>query len=546
MQGLESIKFIPLGQRALIIQWPEVIDPKIIAQIWQLRRALAHESIQDSIVAYHSLTLVFWLPQETFTPWIDWIRKNWATKAMGAPANITRQMVQEHQNKPSKKTIEIPVCYDPELAPDLEAFLWAKNLSLKALIKAHTAEEYPLYFYGFQPGFMYLGGLNPELHHPRKSIPSHRVPAGSVAIGGAQTGIYPNEAPGGWHVIGRCPIKLFDPMAPQPILARPEDRIKFRAIDKNECQTILAQSQKASNLKANDPSPAANFGQIEVIKPGLYSSIQDKGRFGFAHLGLPQSGAIDQEAHRLANELLGNPEDCATVEITFGGAAFKFQSASIIALTGANYSPTINQRDISMNEPIKVHSGDVLNFGLRKSGVRTYLGVWGGMHSPKIMGSRSQYKTITPEFSLTKGTLIPIHQPQIKDCSATNPILAIMTMPTPENSPDHSIEIEVSLGPEYHQLNASQRNNLLKDFTIGRNDRMGYLLQEMVSNKLQSMHTSGVLPGTVQLTPGGQIIILMNEGQTTGGYPRIFQLTDKAKALLSQCAQGQKIKFKIL
>jgi allophanate hydrolase subunit 2 len=75
---------------------------------------------------------------------------------------------------------------------------------------------------------------------------------------------------------------------------------------------------------------------------------------------------------------------------------------------------------------------------------------------------------------------------------------------------------------------------------------MGYLLQEMVSNKLQSMHTSGVLPGTVQLTPGGQIIILMNEGQTTGGYPRIFQLTDKAKALLSQCAQGQKIKFKIL
>ena len=207
MQGIDSIKFIPLGQRALIIQWPAGIDPKTIKQIWQLRQILLHESIRDSIVAYHSLTLVFMRPQKDFAPWIDWIRDSWIGSDQSirgsASPNIPPDQLKKTKNERPKKIIEVPVCYDPELAPDLEAFLKAKNLNLSQLIKAHTAREYPLYFYGFQPGFMYLGGLNPDLHHARKSVPAQSVPAGSVAIGGAQTGIYPNTAPGaGMSLVG--------------------------------------------------------------------------------------------------------------------------------------------------------------------------------------------------------------------------------------------------------------------------------------------------------------------------------------------------------
>ena len=455
--------------------------------------------------------------------------------------------------------------YDPELAPDLEDFLKAKNLNLSQLIKAHTTREYPLYFYGFQPGFMYLGGLNPDLHHPRKSVPAQSVPAGSVAIGGAQTGIYPNTAPGGWHVIGRCPLILFDPLEPEPCLAKPGDLIKFVPINNDEFQVYLSESQTASHKARTQQRAKIKFGQIEVLKSGIYSSIQDAGRFGHAALGVPQSGAIDQESYRLANELLGNGADFAAVEITFGGAALKFQSATIIAITGADYSPVINQLKVAMNEPIAVNSGDVLSFGQRNWGVRSYLGVLGGVQSPKIMDSRSQYQTITPEFTLTKGTLIPIPLIDIKDRSilkthrleinkddqikAMGESIAHLgdissIMGTKAFETDESLELEVLIGPEYHRLQKQEKDKLRGTFTLGRNDRMGYLLQEKVSNKLQGIHTSGVLPGTVQLTPGGQIIILMNDGQTTGGYPRIFQLTDKAKALLSQCAQGQKIKFK--
>ena len=569
MQGIESIKFIPLGEHALIIQWPEGIDPKTITQIWQLRQILLHESIRDSIVAYHSLTLVFKAAQKDFAPWIDWIRDSWIGSDQSirgsASPNIPPDQLKKPKNERPKKIIEVPVCYDPELAPDLDAFLRAKNLNLSQLIKAHTTREYPLYFYGFQPGFMYLGGLNPDLHHPRKSVPAQSVPAGSVAIGGAQTGIYPNNAPGGWHVIGRCPLILFDPLEPEPCLAKPGDLIKFVPINNDEFQVYLSESQTASHKARTQQRAKIKFGQIEVLKSGIYSSIQDAGRFGHAALGVPQSGAMDQESYRLANELLGNGADFAAVEITFGGAALKFQSATIIAITGADYSPAINQLKIAMNEPIAVNSGDILSFGQRNWGVRSYLGVLGGVQSPKIMDSRSQYQTITPEFTLTKGTLIPIPLIDIKDRSILkthgseinkdDQIKAMVQsranlgdsssiMGTKAYETDQSLELEVLIGPEYHRLQKQEKDKLRGTFTLGRNDRMGYLLQEKVSNKLQGIHTSGVLPGTVQLTPGGQIIILMNDGQTTGGYPRIFQLTDKAKALLSQCAQGQKIKFK--
>jgi inhibitor of KinA len=107
------------------------------------------------------------------------------------------------------------------------------------MVHLHTKPEYTLFFYGFQPGFMYLGGLDKKLVQPRKDKPSAVVNSGSVAVGGAQTGIYPLASPGGWHIIGHCPLILFDPQLPEPCIAKPGDVIKFRAVEKNEYQEIL-------------------------------------------------------------------------------------------------------------------------------------------------------------------------------------------------------------------------------------------------------------------------------------------------------------------
>lgn len=133
-----------------------------------------------------------------------------------------------------EKTWDIPVCYHESLAMDLEAFCKTKGLTLDQLMALHTGSTYRIHFFGFLPGFFYLNGLPELLHSPRKSIPSQSVPTGSVAIGGAQTGIYPCESPGGWHCIGRTPISLFDPKSNPPVWAKPGEQIRFISISLEE------------------------------------------------------------------------------------------------------------------------------------------------------------------------------------------------------------------------------------------------------------------------------------------------------------------------
>lgn len=137
-------------------------------------------------------------------------------------------------SKPERSFIEIPVCYGGDHGPDLEAVAKHAGLSPDAVVARHAGGEYTVAMLGFAPGFPYLLGLDAALHVPRRDNPRTRVPAGSVAIGGAQTGIYPKELPGGWHLIGRTPLSLFDAHRASPALLAPGDRVRFRAIDAAE------------------------------------------------------------------------------------------------------------------------------------------------------------------------------------------------------------------------------------------------------------------------------------------------------------------------
>ena len=128
------------------------------------------------------------------------------------------------------KLWKIPVCYDPEIGKDVIAFCKSKSLDLVQLITLHSEPIYRIHFFGFLPGFMYLNGLNPALHLPRKSIPDQKIEPGSVAIGGSQTGIYPTER----HIIGKTPISLVDPRINPPIFAKPGEQIHFVPIDRNQ------------------------------------------------------------------------------------------------------------------------------------------------------------------------------------------------------------------------------------------------------------------------------------------------------------------------
>jgi KipI family sensor histidine kinase inhibitor len=139
----------------------------------------------------------------------------------------------------SQRIWEIPVCYEPDFGKDLRALALLHRMTTYQLIDLHSSQTYRIHFCGFLPGFMYLNGLPDQLHTPRKSAPDRTIEAGSVAIGGAQTGIYPMESPGGWHVIGKCPIRMFDPNTTPPVWAEPGDRIQFEQIDSATMRMML-------------------------------------------------------------------------------------------------------------------------------------------------------------------------------------------------------------------------------------------------------------------------------------------------------------------
>jgi KipI family sensor histidine kinase inhibitor len=132
-----------------------------------------------------------------------------------------------HEAAPEPRTVEIPVCYGGEFGPDLEDVARHNSLSTDAVVEQHSAAEYLVYFVSFSTCFPYMGGLPPQLATPRLSAPRKRVPEGSIGIAGAQTGVYPLASPGGWRLIGRTPLRLFDPAAEPPALLRMGDRVRF-------------------------------------------------------------------------------------------------------------------------------------------------------------------------------------------------------------------------------------------------------------------------------------------------------------------------------
>ena len=275
---------------------------------------------------------------------------------------------------------------------------------------------------------------------------------------------------------------------------------------------------------------------IAILHPGIYCSIQDQGRFGHTKIGVPQAGYADAYAAKMANALLKNHEKDALIEITFGQGKFKFTSDTYICLTGADFSPKLNGKLIKMQSVYTIKKDSVLSFGKRVYGARVYLSVQGGIQTEKVYGSRSYFEGITQQ-KLVKGAILPI-LPIQKDSSNNFSRVRV--------SEKHftTMYLPCFKGPEFSELNEEQQRKLFTPFSISDdNNRVGYRIKESLENNLCSILTSAVLPGTVQLTPSGKCIILMQDCQVSGGYPRILQLSEIAIARVSQKITGDKIQF---
>lgn len=216
---MENVRFLPCGDQAVTVEWGSTIDEHINRQVHAFARkveALSHPAITEVVPTYRSAT-VHYRP-EVFS--YEELNQLLAPLAQGS--------AEEGEELP---VVEIPVCYGGEYGPDLEEVAQHCSLTPEEVIARHTAPTYRIYMLGFTPGFPYLGGMDPSIAAPRRKEPRIHIPAGSVGIAGEQTGVYPIVSPGGWQLIGRTPLRLFDPQREQPILLSAGAGIRFVPID---------------------------------------------------------------------------------------------------------------------------------------------------------------------------------------------------------------------------------------------------------------------------------------------------------------------------
>jgi len=442
-----------------------------------------------------------------------------------------------------KRLIEVPVVYGKQFGPDLEYVAKYAGISCDEVIKIHSSQTYLVYMIGFTPGFTYMGEVPEIIAAPRLEKPRLRVPAGSVGIADKETGIYSVESPGGWRIIGRTPLKLFNPNKDPPTLLKAGDLVKFKPITEEEYEKLKEKVEEEKVLPAIKGKPA-----LKVISAGLGVSIQDLGRIGFRKYGVPVSGALDRKALAIANILVGNDVDEACIELFQSTASFKAMDDLIIAITGAKIQVTVNNEKIPLMQAVPVRKGSEIVVERFIDGQVAYIAIAGGISENKVLGSKSHYLRANIGRRITGGTVIHVAENKFKSIINSCPARKIPAQLSKANYPG-KVEVRVILGPHTQCFSRKSIMDFLNsEFEVTPHvDRMGYRLAGPKIRHVKGkgrLISCGTTIGAVQVPPDGNPIVLMADAQTTGGYPIIATVIQVDIGRLAQTKPGKTVNFK--
>lgn len=291
---------------------------------------------------------------------------------------------------------------------------------------------------------------------------------------------------------------------------------------------------------------------VQILKAGLLDTIQDRGRFGFSHWGINPGGAMDHYAAAVANALVGNKDTEAVLELHFPAAQLLFEQTALISICGADFQPCLHGEPLPLWQPVVVRRNSVLHFEKAVNGSRCYVAVHGGLDTPLWLGSRSSNSASEINRKLATGDQLGLLEGSFyfagwlkedEECTVL-PWKAAYRQVYAIESP-----IGITRGHEWTKLDRPSRERLVNEpFTIGQAaDRMGYALKGpvLVLEKHIEMLSTGVTAGTLQLLPDGQLILLMADHQTTGGYPRVGHVHAAALPRLAQSRPGTHLQFRI-
>lgn len=447
--------------------------------------------------------------------------------------------------------VVIETVYDGE---DLADVAELTGLSVDGVVAAHTGQTWTVAFAGFAPGFGYMVGENNALTVPRRATPRTAVPAGSVALGGEYSAVYPRRSPGGWQLIGRTGARMWDLERPKPALVRPGDRVQYRAV--REVVTASAHEPESDSEHHTESC-------LRIVSPGVQSLIEDLGRRGHGPLGVSAAGALDRASIRRANRLVGNASTAAAIESVGGGLSIEAIGDQVIAVTGApttlsvqspSWVDSVNHdggpqpgatRTVGMAAPFALLDGEVLSLGVPESGFRNYVAIRGGIDVPAVLGSRS---------ADTMSGIGPAPLTVGKELRAGSDTVST-AVGSPELQPDFpSAEtvtvLDVVPGPRADWFDQSALDSLAsQDWVVTpQSNRVGMRLdgQPLVRTRDGELPSEGTMAGALQIPPAGLPVLFLADHPITGGYPVIGVVRDEHLDRAAQVPVGGKIRFRLV
>lgn len=439
------------------------------------------------------------------------------------------------------KTVDIDVVYSGE---DLEDVANLYDMSAQALIDYHTGEEWTAAFGGFAPGFVYCTSATHSWETPRKPSPRTHVPAGSVALAGPYSAVYPIDSPGGWQLIGTTPTAVWDETLNPPNLIRPGDTVRYRAVTEH-----IEVKPRTTSAFSSHHSPQHGTPVATVTEVGLQTLFQDLGRVGHGDVGVSTSGALDCGAARQANRIVGNSSSATVIECLFGGFTFCADVDLTCAVTGAHAPLTINGQSAPLRTPIVVPAGATLSIGAPTSGARNYVAFRGGCVAPSVMGS-------TSSDTLSKLGPDPIVAGQ-KLSVETRSVPSAVGVAEPSTLPARldSVTLRAVPGPRAHWCAPGELETLTtQSWTVSpTSNRIALRLAHEEDGRTLKraegkgeLASEGMVSGAIQVPPEGQPVLFLADHPVTGGYPVIATVVAEDLDIAAQLSPGAHIHFDLV
>jgi KipI family sensor histidine kinase inhibitor len=434
----------------------------------------------------------------------------------------------------------IGVLYGGEMGPDLPDLASRAGRTPEEFGRLHAGGAYTVAFLGFAPGFAYLTGLDPSLHAARLPTPRPRVPAGSVGIGGPYTGIYPSATPGGWRLIGRCPIRLFDEESDPPNLLRPGDRVRFAPVGPARFRALEQELARASSRSDTSPGGRPVF---RIVKPGLFTSVQGAPRVGGGASGLPPGGAMDEDALAFGNARLGNAPGAAALEMTLLGPEIEVLSEVGVCICGAAVAVERNGVSVEGGAALRLAAGDRLRCGPVRDAARAYLCVERGVAAPGRLGLTRPIEA--GEILMAVGGGGSRHRDAETRGRGEEETGG---RGDAETRREQEIVLRVVLDPRRERFfeERAVEQFLGSVFRVSStSDRRGIRLEGKALAALGSseMPPEGTALGTIQVPPDGQPILLGPDRPITGGYARVGTVISADWPRVAQAPPGRCVRF---